>query len=63
MSNDYADQGYWDQRYSEETGLFDWYQRFDTVFPLLQDILKERSSFHQILHLGCGNSSLGEVKY
>jgi hypothetical protein len=61
MSNDYGEQAYWDQRYSEDNELFDWYQRYDTLQPVIHSVIKGRGKVDRVLHVGCGNSELGEV--
>ncbi|XP_038988846.1 EEF1A lysine methyltransferase 4 [Phoenix dactylifera] len=53
----YGDPAYWDQRYRQDPGPFDWYQKYKTLAPLL-DLYLRRS--HRLLLVGCGNSELGE---
>ena len=63
MSIDYGHKSYWDQRYSEDNDLFDWYQRFDLIKPKIQDLLDLKTQSSKILHVGCGNSNFGEVSF
>lgn len=53
----YGEPAYWDQRYRQDPGPFDWYQKYPTLAPLL-DLYLRRS--HRLLLVGCGNSALGE---
>ena len=61
MSSDYGDQSYWDQRYAEANELFDWYQKYKTIKPTIEDLWKDKKHLMQVLHVGCGNSSFAEV--
>ncbi|KAH8676853.1 S-adenosyl-L-methionine-dependent methyltransferase [Tricladium varicosporioides] len=57
---------YWDERYREEsTGLtstqsesFEWFRHFTQLQPFFEKHLPPSSSGCQILHLGCGKSTL-----
>ncbi|KAK8966943.1 hypothetical protein KSP40_PGU012452 [Platanthera guangdongensis] len=53
----YGEPSYWDQRYRQDTGPFDWYQKYKRLAPLF-DLYIRRS--HRVLLVGCGNSTLGE---
>ncbi|KAG1371407.1 calmodulin-binding transcription activator 1 [Cocos nucifera] len=53
----YGEPAYWDQRYRQDPGPFDWYQKYETLAPVL-DLYLRRS--HRLLVVGCGNSKLGE---
>ncbi|KAL0907290.1 hypothetical protein M5K25_021690 [Dendrobium thyrsiflorum] len=53
----YGEPSYWDQRYSEDPGPFDWYQKYKTLAPLFEVYIRRS---HHLLVVGCGNSSLGE---
>ncbi|ONK63064.1 uncharacterized protein A4U43_C07F11040 [Asparagus officinalis] len=53
----YGEPAYWDSRYRQDPGPFDWYQKYKTLAPLL-DLYIRRS--HRVLLVGCGNSTLGE---
>ncbi|KAL2912960.1 hypothetical protein HK105_207526 [Polyrhizophydium stewartii] len=56
----YATQEYWESRYiqEQEDATFDWFKGFDELREPLEQVLSNRSG--RILHLGCGNSRLGE---
>ncbi|KAK6913619.1 Methyltransferase type 11 [Dillenia turbinata] len=51
----YGEPLYWDKRYGQESGPFDWYQKYPALAPLLDLYL---SRHHRILVVGCGNSAL-----
>ncbi|XP_031256348.1 EEF1A lysine methyltransferase 4 [Pistacia vera] len=54
----YGESWYWDNRYSHESGPFDWYQKYPALAPLINLYVPHR---HQrILVVGCGNSAFGE---
>uniref|UniRef100_A0A1D1YMH8 Endothelin-converting enzyme 2 n=1 Tax=Anthurium amnicola TaxID=1678845 RepID=A0A1D1YMH8_9ARAE len=53
----YGEASYWDQRYRQDAGPFDWYQKYGPLAPLLDLYLRRR---HRALLVGCGNSALGE---
>lgn len=53
----YGEPSYWDRRYSEEQGPFDWYQKYSALAPLI-DLYLSRS--HRVLVVGCGNSAFSE---
>ncbi|CAN6469896.1 unnamed protein product [Victoria cruziana] len=53
----YGEPSYWDKRYSQDPGPFDWYQKYATLAPLF-NLYIHRS--HSILIVGCGNAALGE---
>eukprot|EP00929_Paragymnodinium_shiwhaense_P083208 TRINITY_DN44242_c0_g1_i1.p1 TRINITY_DN44242_c0_g1~~TRINITY_DN44242_c0_g1_i1.p1 ORF type:complete len:245 (-),score=71.29 TRINITY_DN44242_c0_g1_i1:383-1117(-) len=57
-SFDYSNASYWEQRYSKQTGNFEWYALKWSVLetPLGGHLRPEQ----QILHLGTGNSALPE---
>ena len=60
---DYGSSAYWDERYSaDDTAVFDWYQTYDTLRPLLQRYLSRDPDF-EVLVPGCGNSSLSSDLY
>ena len=57
----YGDPKYWDRRYKAHPGsTFDWLVDYQTLKPLLQNIMTKDSN---ILMIGCGNSTLGEDMY
>ncbi|KAJ8619310.1 hypothetical protein MRB53_027839 [Persea americana] len=49
----YGEPWYWDNRYSQDPGPFDWYQKYPALSPLLDLYLLRH---HRILLVGCGNS-------
>ncbi|KAH9329877.1 hypothetical protein KI387_001985, partial [Taxus chinensis] len=53
----YGDAAYWDKRYRQDNGAFDWYQQFSGLAPLLHLYLPPS---HRILMVGCGNAVLSE---
>lgn len=53
----YGEPSYWDNRYNQETGPFDWYQKYPSLAPLLHLYVR---SHHRILVVGCGNSAFSE---
>ncbi len=46
---------YWDKRYKKDEEQFDWYQRYDTLKHILDEVTPK--SMDRILMVGCGNSS------
>ena len=53
----YGESWYWDNRYSNEPGPFDWYQKYQTLAPII-NLYVPRD--HRILVVGCGNSAFSE---
>ncbi|KAK9287887.1 hypothetical protein L1049_016329 [Liquidambar formosana] len=53
----YGEPSYWDNRYSQESGPFDWYQKYPSLAPLLRLYIPRH---HRILVVGCGNSAFSE---
>lgn len=53
----YGEPSYWDRRYSQEQGPFDWYQKYSSLAPLI-NLYILRS--HRSLVIGCGNSAFSE---
>ncbi|KAK1315614.1 hypothetical protein QJS10_CPA05g00121 [Acorus calamus] len=53
----YGEPTYWDRRYRQAEGAFDWYQKYKALSPLL-DLYLRRD--RPVLVVGCGNSTLGE---
>ena len=49
----YGEPSYWDERYSHESGPFDWYQKYNALAPLLHLYIPLH---HRVLVVGCGNS-------
>ncbi|GAU46805.1 hypothetical protein TSUD_268660 [Trifolium subterraneum] len=54
---DYGDAHYWDARYIQESGSFDWYQRYSDLKPFLRHCIPLSS---RILMVGCGNAVISE---
>lgn len=54
----YGEQWYWDNRYSNESGPFDWYQKYPALAPLIR--LYVPHNHQRILMVGCGNSAFSE---
>lgn len=53
----YGEASYWDNRYRQDTGSFDWYQQYAGLAPVLQKYVPKAS---RILMVGCGNAVLSE---
>ncbi|KAM0951242.1 putative endothelin-converting enzyme 1 [Dioscorea sansibarensis] len=53
----YGEASYWDRRYGQDPGPFEWYQKYRSLAPLF-DLYLRRD--HRLLLVGCGNSALGE---
>lgn len=51
----YGDESYWDNRYSQDVGSFDWYQRYAGLAPLINMYLPKTEN---VLMVGCGNAGL-----
>ncbi|KAL4191384.1 hypothetical protein AMTRI_Chr07g29640 [Amborella trichopoda] len=51
----YGDALYWDTRYIQEAGPFDWYQRYSALRPFIHRYIPKSSP---ILMLGCGNADM-----
>ncbi|XP_050104729.1 uncharacterized protein LOC126584363 isoform X2 [Malus sylvestris] len=49
----YGDALYWDARYVQEGGSFDWYQRYSSLRPFVRHFIPISSS---VLMVGCGNA-------
>lgn len=61
---DYGNDNFWDTRYKTSLTsipVFDWYNDYDAVKPVLASHLKRKEA--SILHVGCGNSPLPERLY
>lgn len=56
-SHAYGESSYWDSRYRQDPGPFDWYQKYANLAPLLDRYIRRT---HRLLLVGCGNSALGE---
>lgn len=53
----YGEATYWDERYTREPGMFEWYQGYTGLKEILQ---KHVSTTADILHVGVGTSRLQE---
>ncbi|GMP76143.1 hypothetical protein CsSME_00032946 [Camellia sinensis var. sinensis] len=53
----YGEAWYWDNRYAQEAGPFDWYQKYPSLSPLLRLYVP---SHHRVLVVGSGNSAFSE---
>ncbi|MED6119283.1 hypothetical protein PIB30_010526 [Stylosanthes scabra] len=54
----YGDALYWDARYVQEGGSFDWYQRYSALRPFVRTYIPPPNS--SILMVGCGNAVMSE---
>lgn len=52
-SYNYGDALYWDARYIQEAGSFDWYQRYSALRPFVRRYIPTSS---RVLMVGCGNA-------
>lgn len=53
----YGESRYWDNRYANESGSFDWYQKYQSLAPLINLYVPRHPNQHnRILVVGCGNS-------
>ncbi|KIO20014.1 hypothetical protein M407DRAFT_142136 [Tulasnella calospora MUT 4182] len=57
-NEEYSTQTYWENRYANDEGTFDWFKSYADIKDLLHDLIPERSS--RVLVLGCGNSTLSD---
>lgn len=53
----YGDAVYWDARYTQEGGSFDWYQRYAALRPFVRKYIPSSS---RVLMVGCGNAVMSE---
>ena len=56
----YGDPTYWDKRYKEQDGTFDWLEDWNSLKELISDLLEKDA---KILILGCGNAEFSEHMY
>ncbi|OHT10305.1 Methyltransferase-like protein [Tritrichomonas foetus] len=54
----YADQKYWENRYTEDPEVFEWYQEPDVLMPICKELI---DADREILVIGNGNSDLPVV--
>jgi len=59
---EYAESDFWDKRYQESKGYFDWYVEYPELKELFNGPLPI-SKDSSILMVGCGNSKLSEQMY
>jgi hypothetical protein len=52
----YGDSAYWEQRYTEDTEVFEWYQDPDAILPVIKEYLEGEGV--RALVVGTGNSNL-----
>ncbi len=52
--SDYSSQIYWDQRYENNTGTYEWYSTYNELKNLIHQYIPDKNS--KILNVGCGNS-------
>ncbi|XP_010465787.1 PREDICTED: methyltransferase-like protein 13 isoform X3 [Camelina sativa] len=50
----YSEKWYWDDRYTNESEPFDWYQKYPSLAPLINLYVPHRNQ--RVLVVGCGNS-------
>ncbi|EEF43166.1 EEF1A lysine methyltransferase 4 isoform X1 [Ricinus communis] len=55
----YGESWYWDNRYANESGPFDWYQKYSSLAPLI-NLYIPRHHHPRILVVGCGNSAFSD---
>ncbi|KAL8256290.1 hypothetical protein R6Q59_031357 [Mikania micrantha] len=61
MTQEYGEAWYWDKRYAKEsTTTFDWYQKYESLAPLLHLYVPITTTHRRILVVGCGNSAFSE---
>ena len=61
---EYAKKDFWNDRFKESKGFFDWYANWKEIKPVWEqmlraDVLAEGNQEH-ILMVGCGNSRMSE---
>ncbi|XP_024985914.1 EEF1A lysine methyltransferase 4 [Cynara cardunculus var. scolymus] len=61
MTQAYGEAWYWDKRYAKEsTATFDWYQKYESLAPLLHLYVPPTTTHRRVLIVGCGNSVFSE---
>ncbi|KAI3977285.1 hypothetical protein MKX01_030911 [Papaver californicum] len=53
----YGEPSYWDNRYTQDPGPFDWYQKYPALSPLLHLYVPQHN---RLLVIGCGNAAISE---
>lgn len=51
----YADQAYWEKRYTEDNEVFEWYQDPEAILPICNELIDKDK---KVLVIGTGNSDL-----
>ena len=59
--SNYADKNYWLERYENSKNSFEWYEDYETIKPLINELNISKRSV--ILHVGIGNSEFSEKMY
>ena len=57
----YGETWYWDNRYAHESGCYDWYQKYNSLAPLIHLYIPHHH--HRILVVGCGNSGTAPISF
>lgn len=63
---EYAKKEFWNDRFKESKGFFDWYANWKEIKPVMHQLMEKCSSMQvpaaerQTLMVGCGNSKLSE---
>ncbi|KAL8100485.1 uncharacterized protein LOC141687468 [Apium graveolens] len=55
----YGEEWYWDKRYEQESGPFDWYQKYPSLSPLLHLYIPQNTTT-SLLVVGSGTSAFSE---
>lgn len=58
---EYSNFDYWDNRFKQARGLFDWYADYSQIKQIMDNMGLSKSD--RILMVGCGNSKLSEQMY
>jgi 2-polyprenyl-3-methyl-5-hydroxy-6-metoxy-1,4-benzoquinol methylase len=59
--SNYADKNYWLERYENSKNSCEWYEDYETIKPLINELNISKRSV--ILHVGIGNSEFSEKMY
>lgn len=57
---EYAKKEFWDDRFKETKGFFDWYANWKQIRPCVEELLPPNPMEQQVLMVGCGNSLMSE---
>lgn len=52
-TENYFDEAYWNNRYTRDSGPFDWYQHYRGIAPLIKMYAKTTD---EVLMVGCGSA-------